>query len=63
MAHTLELAGLKNTNDINTLTTALISLEGVDKVEVAQHWAEVEGRIPRSAVEEAIRHAGFMVKK
>lgn len=62
MAITLELDGLKNANDVNALTTTLISLDGVENVEVALHWAEVEGRISRSAVEAAVRKAGFSVK-
>lgn len=63
MAITLELEGLRNAKDVNALTTALISLEGAESVEVAQHWAEVEGRVPRKALEEAVRKAGFSLKK
>lgn len=62
MAITLELEGLKDANDVNALTTALISLEGVENVEVALHWAEVEGRIAREAVESTVRKAGFQAK-
>lgn len=62
MAITLELEGLKNANDVNALTTALISLDGVENVEVALHWAEVEGCVARRAVEDAVRKAGFRIK-
>ena len=61
MAITLELEGLKNANDVNTLTTALILLDGVENVDVALHWAEIEGRVARSAVEAAVRKAGFRI--
>lgn len=62
MAITLELEGLKSANDVNALTTTLISLEGVENVEVALHWAEVEGRVARETVEAAVRKAGFQSK-
>ena len=62
MAITLELEGLKDANDVNALTAALISLEGVENVEVALHWAEVEGRIARETVESTVRKAGFQAK-
>lgn len=62
MAITLDLEGLKNANDVNKLTMALISLDGVENVDVAQHWAEVEGRVARRTVEDAVRKAGFRLK-
>lgn len=59
MAITLELEGLKSADDVNTLTMALISLDGVNNVDVALHWAEVDGQVTRRTVEDAVRKAGF----
>ncbi|MGO2133604.1 MAG: hypothetical protein ACTH3D_12040 [Halomonas sp.] len=56
MAHqSLSFKGVKNTDQVNQLTTVLMMLDGVESVEVGQHGAEVEGRVRRSELINAIR--------
>ncbi|ANF58250.1 heavy-metal-associated domain-containing protein [Halotalea alkalilenta] len=62
MAVSLNLEGLKSVEDVNRLTTALIELDGVDNVEVAREWAEVEGQVNRGQLVKAVERAGFKVK-
>lgn len=55
MAHqSLTFKGVKDTDQVNRLTTALMMLDGVESVEVGRHGAEVEGRISRAALVKAI---------
>lgn len=56
MAHqSLHFKGVENADQVNRITTALMMLDGVDSVEVGRHGAEVEGRVTRQALIQAVR--------
>lgn len=56
MAHqSLSFKGVKDADQVNRLTTVLMMLDGVESVEVGQHGAEIEGRVRRSALLEAVK--------
>lgn len=56
MAHqSLTFKGVKDADQVNRLTTALMMLDGVESVEVGQHGAEVEGRVRRDALIQAVK--------
>lgn len=61
MSIEFNLQGLRSADDVNALTTALIMLDGVEDVEVAQHWGAVTGRVDRRTVIAAVEKAGFKV--
>lgn len=63
MAVSLTLEGLKNVDDVNRVTTALMEVDGVDSVEVAREWAEVEGRVRENVLVQAIERLGYRVKR
>ncbi|REC96263.1 hypothetical protein M1D97_08525 [Kushneria sp. AK178] len=63
MALTFTLSGLKDSDDVNRLTTALMELDGVDTVQVAREWLEVEGRVQPGRVVEVIEKLGFSSKR
>ncbi|WP_027966914.1 hypothetical protein [Halomonas halocynthiae] len=55
MAHqSLSFKGVKDADQVNRLTTVLMMLDGVESVEVGQHGAEVEGRVRRNVLIDAI---------
>ncbi|MCH4562888.1 MULTISPECIES: hypothetical protein [Halomonas] len=55
MAHqSLSFKGVDNADQINRITTALMMLDGVDSVEVGRHGAEVDGRVRREALIQAV---------
>lgn len=63
MALTFTLSGLKGTDDVNRLTTALMELDGVDAVQVAREWLEVEGNVQPGRVTEVIEKQGFSARR
>lgn len=63
MAVSLTLEGLKSVDDVNRVTTALMEVDGVDSVEVAREWAEVEGRVRENVLVQAIERLGYRVKR
>ncbi|MFC0268436.1 hypothetical protein [Kushneria aurantia] len=63
MALTFTLTGLQNNDDVNRLTTALMELEGVETVQVAREWLEVEGRASERSVMAVIEQQGFGVRR
>ncbi|WP_416140699.1 hypothetical protein ACM26W_10115 [Halomonas sp. HK25] len=55
MAHqSLSFKGVENADQINRITTALMMLDGVDSAEVGRHGAEVEGRVRREVLIQAV---------
>ncbi|MFC3285354.1 hypothetical protein [Litchfieldella rifensis] len=62
MAHiSLSFDGVDSADLVNRITTALMMLDGVDSVEVGRHGAEVEGRVRREALIEAVEALGVKV--
>ncbi|ATJ82869.1 hypothetical protein ACFPTY_07700 [Halomonas beimenensis] len=56
MAHqSLSFKGVENADQVNRITTALMMLDGVESVEVGRHGAEVDGRVRREALIQAIQ--------
>lgn len=51
----LSFKGVENADQINRITTALMMLDGVDSVEVGRHGADVEGRVRRETLIQAVR--------
>lgn len=51
----LSFKGVENADQINRITTALMMLDGVDSVEVGRHGADVEGRVRREILLQAVR--------
>ena len=51
----LNFRGVENADQVNRITTTLMMLDGVDSVEVGRHGAEVEGRVRREALIEAVK--------
>ncbi|WP_355660143.1 hypothetical protein [Halomonas salifodinae] len=63
MAHySLEFEGVEDVELINRITTALMMLEGVESAEVGRHGAEVEGRVNRQSLIQAVKQLGVRVK-
>lgn len=55
MAHqSLSFKGVENADQVNRITTALMMLDGVETVEVGRHGAEVDGRVRREALIQAV---------
>ncbi|SHL92687.1 hypothetical protein [Vreelandella subglaciescola] len=50
----LTFRGVKDAEQVNQITTALMMLDGVDSAEVGIHGAEVDGRARRDALIRAI---------
>lgn len=63
MALTFTLSGLKNNDDVNRLTTALMETDGIETAQVAREWLEVEGRTSERAVIDIVEAQGFGVKR
>jgi len=59
---TLTFRGVKDAEQVNQMTTALMMLDGVDSAEVGRHGAEVEGRARRDALIRAIDALKLVVK-
>lgn len=56
MAHqSLSFEGVESAEQVNRITTALMLIDDVDSVEVGKHGAEVEGRVRRDALIEAVK--------
>ncbi|MDN3520913.1 hypothetical protein [Halomonas ramblicola] len=51
----LRFKGVENADQINRITTTLMMLDGVDSVEVGRHGADVEGRVRRETLIQAVR--------
>lgn len=51
----LSFQGVENADQVNRITTALMMLDGVDSVEVGRHGADVEGRVRREALIQAVK--------
>lgn len=58
----LTFEGVDDADQVNRITTALMMLDGVDSAEVGRHGAEVEGRVRREALIEAVRKLGVEVR-
>ena len=50
----LTFEGVDDAELINRITTALMMVEGVESAEVGRHGADVEGRVRREALVEAL---------
>ncbi|SDK84291.1 hypothetical protein SAMN05192555_101326 [Franzmannia pantelleriensis] len=50
----LTFEGVDDAELINRITTALMMVEGVESAEVGRHGADVEGRVRREALIEAL---------
>ena len=57
----LTFEGVENADQVNRLTTALMTLEGVESAEVGRHGAEVEGDIKRETLIAAVEELGIKV--
>ncbi|MBB3229958.1 hypothetical protein [Halomonas stenophila] len=56
MAHqSLSFQGVESADQVNRITTALMMLDGVESVEVGRHGAEVDGKVRREALIQAVR--------
>lgn len=51
----LSFKGVKNADEVNRITTALMMLDGVESAEVGRHGAEVEGRASHSTLVKAVK--------
>lgn len=51
----LTFEGVKDAEQVNRLTTALMMVDGVDSAEVGRHGADVEGRVRREALVAAVQ--------
>lgn len=58
----LTFQGVKSAEQINKITTVLMMLEGVDSAEVGRHGAEVDGRVKREALIQAIEKLNLGIK-
>ncbi|MBD3894320.1 hypothetical protein IEI94_00445 [Halomonas sp. ML-15] len=50
----LSFEGVDDAELINRITTALMMVDGVESAEVGRHGAEVDGRVRREALIEAL---------
>lgn len=50
----LTFEGVDDAELINRITTALMMVDGVESAEVGRHGADVEGRVRREALVEAL---------
>ncbi|MDN3555149.1 hypothetical protein [Halomonas maura] len=56
MAHqSLSFQGVESADQVNRITTALMMLDGVESVEVGRHGAEVDGKVRREALIQAVQ--------
>lgn len=62
-SRSLTLEGLTSVEDVNRVTTALMEVDGVDSVEVAREWAEIEGSARMDKLIAAVEKAGFRVRR
>ena len=58
----LTFQGIKNAEERDKITTALMMLEGVDSAEVGRHGADVDGRLKREALINAVEKLKLGVK-
>ncbi len=58
----LTFRGVKDVEQVNRITTALMMLDGVDSAEVGRHGAEVDGRARRDALIRAIESLNLGIK-
>lgn len=54
----LTLKGVVTPEDLNSVTSALMMVDGVDSVDIGREWAEVEGRVSREALIRAVASLG-----
>ncbi|SHE90822.1 hypothetical protein SAMN02745148_01401 [Modicisalibacter ilicicola DSM 19980] len=57
----LTFEAVDNADQVNRLTTALMTLPGVESAEVGRHGAEVEGSVSREALIAAVEELGIKV--
>ncbi|OHV11962.1 heavy-metal-associated domain-containing protein [Kushneria phosphatilytica] len=62
-SRSLTLEGLTSVEDVNRVTTALMGVDGVDSVEVAREWAEIDGSARMDKLIAAVEKAGFRVRR
>lgn len=60
----LALEGVSTPEDLNRVTTALMTLDGVESVDIGRDWAQVEGSVSRAALIEAVAslHNGYVAR-
>ncbi|RKR06156.1 copper chaperone CopZ [Kushneria sinocarnis] len=63
VSRSLTLEGLAGVEDVNRVTTALMEVDGVDSVEVAREWAEIEGQARIGDLVAAVEKAGFRARR
>ncbi|WP_447528832.1 MULTISPECIES: hypothetical protein [unclassified Vreelandella] len=51
----LNFKGVRNADEVNKITTALMMLDGVESAEVGRHGAEVEGRASHQTLIKAVK--------
>lgn len=60
MSHiSLSFERIDSADQINRVTTALMSLDGVESAEVGRHGAEVEGKVRRETLIAAVEKLGI----
>ncbi|MDN6297893.1 MAG: hypothetical protein L0J54_07690 [Halomonas sp.] len=58
----LTFRGVKDAEQVNRITTALMMLDGVDSAEVGRHGAEIDGCARRDALIRAIESLNLGIK-
>lgn len=58
----LTFQGVKDAEQVNKITTALMMLDGVDSAEVGRYGADVDGRVKREALINAVEKLKLGVK-
>lgn len=58
----LAFEGVEDADLINRITTELMMVDGVESVEVGRHGADVEGRVRRETLVEALKKLGVGVR-
>nr|WP_299240995.1 hypothetical protein [uncultured Halomonas sp.] len=60
MGHiSLSFEEIESVEQLNRVTTALMTLDGVESAEVGRHGAEVEGKVSREALITAVEKLGI----
>lgn len=57
----LSFEGVESAEQVNLITTALMMVDGVESAEVGRHGAEVEGKVRREALVQAVESLGIEV--
>ncbi|MGM0824194.1 MAG: hypothetical protein ACQEUY_05670 [Pseudomonadota bacterium] len=58
----LTFHGVTSAEQVNKITTALMMLDGVDSAEVGRYGAEVDGRVKREALINAVEKLKLGIK-